>query len=163
MRDTKFIPASELGAVHFSSGTWTLTKTSNIVSYDKTAGDTTDTITCDIPLFGEGAYWGGRVKSVGMLYEVVTAALDAAPTIVLDKLTLDATTKAVSRAAVTQTKTVAGTDTTGTAVGKFALIATVADADLVATDENVRLQVQGTFNGAATGVVKFYGLEVQYA
>lgn len=163
MKDTIFYGALDLPAPQFSAGTWTLTKTGNIHSWDKSAADETPVVSIAVPKFNQGAQFGGRIKSVGIVYSVATAALDAAPSIVLNKLTLNQTTKAVSRAAITDTDTVAGSDTTGTAAGNYTLSAVVADADLVADDENVTYTVEGTFNAAGTTVLKIFGLEVQYA
>lgn len=146
---------------HAQSGTWTYTTAANILSYDKTAADTTNIMTFAVPKLPRTEKLDDPpVSVIAVTYSVATTALDAAVTAVLNLLSKHATTKVWSRSAVTQVLTFAGTDTTGTAAGTFDAITTITTPVRLADNESYELEL--TFNGAAGTVVKLFGMAVTH-
>ena len=145
-----------------SLGTWTLTQASNLIELVKTPANDTSVLTFEIPrdLHGSAVNVSG-ISAVAVHYVVATASLDAAPTVTVNKVTMNASTKAISRAAVSNTLTFAGTNTVGTAAGTY--VANIAFAAAAAAlDESSAYTVEVTFNGAATGALKVGAVEVTY-
>lgn len=154
---------SVLGASpKFTLGTWNLNSTSNILEYVKVAADQTAVVIFDIPRDSLGTGWGRpSIVSVALQYTVGTAALDAAPSVVLNKLTMAADTKVITRAASADTTTVAGTDTTGTAAGTFTVKGAFDTPQVL--EDNEYLTAEFTFDCAATTVLTVRALELEVA
>ena len=143
-------------------GTWALTVASNLVTLDKSAAD--DTSVLYVPIVPEPELPHARardIKYVRFQWSNATAALDAAPTAVLSKVTKNTTTKVRTRATVTQTLTISGTDATGTAVGTFEGLVTPSTP--VRLEDNEELWLEITINAGATSVVKLGAVEFELA
>lgn len=142
-------------------GTFTYTTASNITSLDKTAADDTSVVVFPIKKMPRTLDQDDPAISViEVTYSVATAALDAAPTAVLNKLTKNTTTKVWSRSAVTQTLTFAGTNTAGTAAGTYDAIVTITTPTRLEDNESLELEL--TFNAGATTVLKLFGMAVTH-
>src|SRR3990172_3898164 len=101
----RFYGAHQLGmtATNFTAATWAQDFASNISNFLKSAADDTSLIYIPVPPSPSGQYGEDRQVSVIKIpYVVGTADLDAAPTVVLDLVTIPATTGVAARAAVTQ-------------------------------------------------------------
>jgi hypothetical protein len=141
-----------LTGLMFSTGTWTLTAVSDVMKYRKTAADNSPVVRFFVDPGPEGPASRARnVKKVHVPYTVATADLDAAPTTVIRKISEDGTTRVLSDAVLTETEAKSGTDTTGLAVGDFLLSVTLATPVRLADGEY--LQVEVTFDAAATSVL----------
>ena len=144
-----------------TSGTYTLTLTANILSFDKTAADDTTVVVFPIPKLPRTATQDDPAVSViECSYSVATAALDAAPTAVLNLCSKSATTKVTSRAATTQAITFAGTNTVGTAAGTYDAIVTITTPARLTDLQYYELEL--TFNAAATTVLKLFGISITH-
>lgn len=147
---------------HASAGTWTTTIASNIPQRAKVAADETPTLTFAIPAnLVESGAGKPTIKSVSCQYTVATAALDAAPSIVFNLMTMADTSRAITRAAAADTTTVSGTDTTGTAAGTFAAKGSF-DQPLV-LNGNQYLTAAFAFDCAATTVLTVRGISIETA
>ena len=146
----------------FSAGTWTTSIASNIPTSVKVAADETPVVSFPIPryLFGSGA-GEPKVVSAACQYTVATAALDAAPSMVFNTITLTESTGALARAAAADTTTISGTDTTGTAAGTF-LVKGALDQPLTLSDTEF-LTCAFTYDCAATTVLTIRGLWIETA
>lgn len=160
MAATRLYSAKDINP-HAQSGTWTMVTASNITSFDKTAADDTTVLSIPVPKMPRTYTLDDpAISIIAVTYSVATAALDAAPTAVLNKLSKHATTKVWSRSAVTQAITFAGTDTTGTAAGTFDAIVTITTPTRLADNEALELEL--TFNAGATTVLKVWGAAVTH-
>ena len=157
----QFFSVGKLGLGN-TTGTWTRVTASNVTTLNKTAADDTTTVDVAIPLQpGMFALEKQPIKAIELQYTVATAALDAAPTAVLNKITIDPDTGVITRAAVTQTLTFKGTNTVGTAAGTYFAVITPASPISPNAGEEYTLEV--TFNAAATTVLKVSGLQIDSA
>ena len=147
-----------------TSGTYSFTRTSNILDFVKTPADDTTVVSFSIPIpFRASGAPAIQVNSVGVNFTVGVASLDAAPTIVVNQLTIDGTTRVIARAAVTQsTLTYSGTGTGGLAAGTYTANITFA-AGYLALDAAKAYVVEVTTNAAATSTFKISGVEVDYS
>jgi hypothetical protein len=143
------VPLNLLG---FSTGTWARSLQSNVEVYRKTAADNSPIMFVTLPIPPEFPLAREvNVESVDVYYSVTTAALEAAPVSVLRRKTLVAAT-GPTVATVTETEAITGDDTTGTAEGQYKL--TITPSSPVRLDDNdEQLQVEVTFNAAATTVL----------
>jgi len=168
MAITRNFNPGELVLADTGTGTWAFVLASNVLTFDHTDADDTSTVAIAIPAANFGPGWQDEIKKISVTYTVVTAALDAAPTAVLNRNSWVASTGVYTRAAVTQTLTFEGVDTVGTAAGAGAAgthvaVITIADADLLnrTTLRNYLLEL--TFNAAATTSLKITGISIDYA
>lgn len=145
-----------------ASNTWTYVTASNITSFNHSDADNTSVVTIPIPKLPRTLNQDDPAISViSTTFSIATAALDAAATAVLNKLTKDTSTKIWSRGAVTQTLTFAGTDTTATAAsGTWDAIVTITTPTRLADNETLELEL--TFNAGATTVLKLFGVGVTH-
>lgn len=140
--------------------TWTKTEAANILTLDKTAADNTSVVTIEIPK--EAGFLGidkQPIKSITVMYSVATAALDAAPTAVLNKVSCDATAGTLTRAAVTQTIAFSGTNTVGTAAGTYRAKVSITTPEVPGDTDSYTLAM--TFDAGLTTVLKILGVEVE--
>ena len=155
----RFFGVGELNPSN-TTGTWAQVTASNVTTFNHTAGDDTSILDFVVPT--ASGYLGfdrQPIKAIKVQYTVATAALDAAATAVLNKITVNDTTGVVTRAAVTQTLTFEGTDTTGTAAGTF--FAVITPATPLTPDEGEYYTVELTFNAAATTVLKVADVQIE--
>ena len=163
---TRFYHALELGmtATNFTVGTWAFDLTSNVVTFLKAAADNTSVVIIPIPASPNGALGEDRqVSIIKIPYVVGIADLDAAPSAVLDLVSIPATTGVAARSAIAETETFTGDDAVGIAFasgGQHVHIITVDTPVTTQTDEHLILE--WTVNAAATSTVRFYGIEVTY-
>lgn len=143
-------------------GTWAFVNSSNQTSFDHTDADETAVVVIPIPKMPRTFNQDDPAISViSVTFSIATAALDAAPTAVLSKYSKHATTKVWSDSAVTQVLTFAGTDTAGTAAsGTWDAIVTITTPTRLADNESLELEL--TFNCAATTVLKLWGVGVTH-
>lgn len=154
-----FVP---LGDVVATVGAWARAVAAGIASLDKTAADNTSVLYIPLDAGPETPHPHERnIESVELQYSVATAALDAAPTVTFAKVTKNAATGVRSRAAITTTKAVVGTDTVGLAVGTYTLTATPETPIRCEPNEEAVLEV--TVDAAATSVVKLGSVKVNLA
>lgn len=165
MADTKYWKAAEFpGRIFNTTGTWAFATASNVTTFNHTDADDTSILTIPIPKLGELGKQNAP-KEIGVVYTVVTADLDAAPTAVLNKYALNTTTGVSTRSAVTQTLTFGGADTVGTAAGAGAAgthIAKVTPSTVEALDPEEQYILELTFNAGATTVLKVTDIYVTY-
>lgn len=137
------------------TGTWATTVASNVRTKNKTATDETSTIYFDVlPPIEKSATQvtqGVKLLTVVVPYVVTVAALEAAVTLALYKVT-EVPGGADTAASVTGTLAITGDDTTGTAVGEYTATFTVTTPEFV--QDNVRYGVEFVINSAATTVPK---------
>jgi hypothetical protein len=150
------VPLALLG---FSAGTWARSLVANIEAWVRTAADAANTMFVTLPIPPEYPYAHERtVTSIDVFYEIVTAALDTAPTAVLRRKTLAAGT-IPTIATETETEVLSGDDTTGAAVGQYRHRITPATPVRLDGNEE-QLQFDWTFDAAATSVVRIYAVRV---
>lgn len=146
------IPIENLTAV---TGTWAKTVASNVRTLNKTATDETSTIYFDVlpPIETSGTVvtQGVKLLTVTVPYVVTIAALEAAPTLTLYKVTEDED-GADTAASVTGTLAFSGDNTTGTTNGEYRATFTITSPEFV--QDNVRYGVEFVINSAATTVPK---------
>ena len=167
MAITKTFGVGEIALTN-TTGTWTYVTSSNVQSFNHTDADDTSIVSIPIPFSNFGPGWQDELKAITVTYTVVTAALDAAPTAVLNRNSWVAATGVKTRAAVTQTLPCRGVDTTGTAAGAGAAgthtaIVTIADADLLNRTTLRDYLLELTFNAAGTTVLKITGISIDFA
>ena len=98
---SKFISPLEF---QFTSGTWTPTIASNVVSMVRTAADAAFTALIPLKLESNASVLKGvKIKSIDVFYAIGTAAADDFATVELEKMTLGADDTAITGAAVTGT------------------------------------------------------------
>lgn len=157
----QFIGVGELNPAN-TTGTWTRVTASNVTTYNKTVADDTTTVDFEVPaLPGMFALDRQPVKAIEVQYSVATAALDAAPTAVLNKITIDPATGVITRAAVTQTLTFKGTNTVGTAAGTY--FAVITPSAPISPNAGETYTVEVTFNAGLTTVLKVGGINLETA
>jgi hypothetical protein len=150
-----------MGSIGFSSGTWARALTANIENWGRTAADAAPIVFCTIPM--PPALPAAReveVESIDLFYEIATAALDAAPTVVVRAVTAAAAT-IPTLVTQTETEAVTGDDTTGTAVGQYRHRTTITTPYRAAGNDD-RLQYECTIDCAATTVLRVYGIRANY-
>lgn len=160
-RVMKLIPFS---AIIATVGTWAAAVASNLATFNKTAADNTSVLYVPLHAALEPETPHARernVKSVEVEYSVGTADLDAAPTAVLSKVTMDVATGVRTRATVTETEAFIGTNTVGLAVGTY--IHTITPESPVRLEDNEELWLELTIDAAATSVVKIGRIAVEIA
>mgnify|MGYP001591717419 FL=1 len=99
------------------TGTWAEDLASNVFSYKHTDADDTSVVAIPVPRYNGGKTWRNSPSIIKVTYTVTTAALEAAPTAVLDKMSWASATGVTTRSAVTQALTFGGVDAVGTAAG----------------------------------------------
>lgn len=159
-RTKKFLSLSSIIA---TVGTWALAIASNIATFNKSAADDTSVLYIPIHEGLDPESPDARERTVSLIevpYSVATAALDAAPSAVLSKVTISETTGVRTRSTLTQTLAFIGTDTGGLNVGTF--IAQVTPATPVRCENNEELWLELTINAAATSVVKLFPPRIKY-
>ena len=160
MAATRLYTATQMDMKGYT-GTFTLTNASNQTYWEKTAADNTSIVAIPIPKIPRTLNQDDpAISIIAVTYSVATTALDAAATAVLSKHTKSTTTKVWTAAAVTQTLTFAGTDTTGTAAGTFDAIVTITTPTRLADNECLELEL--TFNAAVGTVLKLFGMAITH-
>jgi hypothetical protein len=144
------------------NGSWTFSTSGNVPSFNKqAAADTTTTLhpisRRYFPLGPSGAL---ALAKASVLFTVGTAGLSSAPTAVLDQVTINATTRAVTRAAAVQTLAFVGTDTVGTSTGNYSAEVSITTPILLPPTDYYVLEL--TWVAAATSVLKIFGLELAF-
>ena len=147
-------------------GTWVQDLTSNVRTYKKMAGNDTSVISIQVPKYNGGAFWQNAPSILKVTYTVVTTALDAAPTAVLNENNWASATGVTTRSAVTQAITFGGVDATGTAAGAGAdgthvAIVTITTPTQLTDAESLFLEL--TLNAAIDTDLRIQALEVTYA
>jgi hypothetical protein len=140
-----------------SAGTWTPTLTSNALGDFRTRADAAFNLFVPIKVPGNSvALQGARLKSVELIYKIVTAACDSVTTVELEKQSIAASTNVVSGAAVSITLNAAeDTDAERLAVASHRIIVTLDTPEWVDNDVFYTLYV--TFDAAATTDFTLYG------
>lgn len=159
----RFHSAADLGlhAGNATTGAWTTDLTSNIYSLKKAAAATTSVVNLPVPKAPKSEWQEDGVPTViEVNYLVSTAALSSAPTAILNKISRDTSTGAVTRTAVTQTLTFTGANTVGTATGAYDAVVTITTPTAIADNETLVLSL--TMNEAATSVLNINGMTVTY-
>lgn len=165
-RNQRYYSFDDLGVTtaNFTVGTWTRTIGSNIISYVKGDADDTSIVYLPIPRSPSGLYGAdAKISVITIPYVLADADLEAAPTAVVNKISIPAATGVVARSAVTQVLTFGGDDAIGIAVangGQHTAIITITGGLLLADDESANLEL--TLNAAATTTITMYGLAVTY-
>lgn len=158
-REKYILPLAALG---FTAGTWTPTLTSNVLTARKTAADNAPTVVFTFtPPAETPLRWEQQVEAVELPYKVATAALDAAPTITVRKVTLNETSGVVSVATVSATTAIRGLNTTGTAAGDYVIKSTFATPTRL--EDNEYLQVEVAFDAAGTTVLDVFPARITLA
>src|SRR5687767_1402277 len=124
----RFFNAADLALTpsNATTGVWASQLASNEYTLHKAAAATTSVVNIPVPRAPMGNYTEDAPVSVIRIgYNVTTAALSSAPTVILNKLTMGASNGQLTRAAVTQTLTFGGLDSVGTAVGEHFAIVTI--------------------------------------
>ena len=153
----KFYTAKDLAPIN-SGGAWNWTLTSNLVSFVKTAAADTTKLLFTVPRDTKSSGLTDATPSgIRVNFVVATAGLSSAPTATVNKVTYNATTRAISRAAITSTVTIAGTDTVGTSAGTYSADITFAPQQLL---DNEALTVEVSFVAAATSALSVGGAGV---
>lgn len=161
MAQKKFYAVNELQPLN-TAGAWTMTHAANLTSLNKTANADTSTLVFPIPRnIRPGGTGEPQIVSIAAQWDNATAALSSAPTVTVNKVSINDTTKAVTRAALANTLTIAGTDAVGTATGDFTAKAALNQPYTLLDNEALTFEI--TFAAAATSVVKVYGLQVEFA
>lgn len=145
-----------------TTGAWAYQLAANIFSWHKNAAATNSVINIQVPYDERGGLQSdGMLSAVSYDYAVATANQTAAPTLVLRKLTKNATTGVTASAVVPSTTTFTGTNTVGSAIGTYNGVATVTTPTALGDDEYIVLEI--TQNEAATSVLDIYGATATYA
>lgn len=137
------------------TATWTLAKSSDILSYNKTPGDSAPAF--EIPLtdyFSQDELVGTTIDKVVIHYNVTVADITTA-TAEFHTVAYNATTNVPAATTVAATGTL-----TKTAAATYAIELTPASTIKVDQDTLVSLEV--VFTGAATTAIKLYGLDIYY-
>ena len=143
-----------------TTGTWTVQLSSGKVSLHKAAAATTSVVNIPVKKDNRPGFEDSLIKSITVSYTVGTAALTSAPTAVLNKNTVSATTGAQTNATVAGTLAFAGTSTNGTEIGSFNATFTVTSPAQIADTDSLILTL--TMNEAATSVLDITGVKVDY-
>jgi hypothetical protein len=152
------VPLATIGR---SAGTWTHVLTTNEETLVKAAADETPILFFTVPLPAETPPAHERtIKFIDFYYEVATAALEAAPTTVIRRKELAAGTVSVLTTE-TETEAIAGDDTTGTAVGQYRQ--RITPSTPIRADDDELIQVESSFNAAATTVLRIRAVTVTLA
>lgn len=141
-----------LGAIIATVGTWALDTTSSLPNLKHTAADNTSVlfIPLNLPPEISIAPQNYQIAKVDFQYVIGTAALDAAPTAALARISTVETTGVRTRTAeTTPTMSFVGTNTVGTAAGTYIGTATPA-ASLAHLENNEQFWLELTLNAAAT-------------
>lgn len=158
MASTRLYTATEMNLRGYT-GTFTMTNSSNQSYWLKTDADNTSIVAIPIPKIPRTLNLDDPAVSViAVTYSVATASLDAAPTAVLSKHSKHATTKVWTDGSVANALTFAGTNTAGTAAGTYDAIVTVTTPVRMTDLECLELEL--TFNAAATTVLTIFGMAV---
>lgn len=167
MANTKNFNPGDLVLADTGTGAWAFVLASNVLTFDHTDADDTSTVAISIPRGEFGDKVQDALKKITVTYTVVTAALEAAPTAVLNRNSWVESTGVYTRAAVTQALTFGGADSVGTAAGAGAAgthtaIVTIADADVLNRTSLRNYMLEVTFNAATTTVLKITGVSIEY-
>ena len=156
----RFIPIQALNP-STSAGTWAYTTASNLTALVKTPAANTSVVSFSLPRDLSGAYNPPGITQVSINWTTGVAALSSAPTLTVNKVVIDPSTRAVSRSAVTPAlSAISGTDTTGTATGDFTFNASFHPTTL---DDTSAYTFEISFVAAATSTLKVSGVEITYA
>jgi len=149
-----------------TTGVWTLALAAGIFTLNKAAAATNTVLTVQIPSDQkESGHEDGPLSSFKMFYQVTTANITTAPSVVLSKISHNTTTGVVSSAAVPQAITFGGIDTIGKVAGAGAAgshIAIVTVTTPTALADNEALYATFTMGEAATTVLDISGFEFNY-
>ncbi len=156
---SKFIPPSKILK---TAGTWTPAISSNVISEAKSAADEATTLLIPIDLEGaDVALQGAKIQSVDIWYKIATAAADDFATVAASKVTLPASSVAVSGAAVTVTCD-ADHDTAAErkATGDHKMTVTFSSPAFLEDNETIWISL--VIDCAATTVLSIYGAQINF-
>ena len=138
-----------------SAGVWTMTKASDMWHLLKTAGDNAPVFEVPITDFlPQDALKGATLDKVVIHYNV-TAANITTTAAEFHTITYNATTNAPAATTVAATGTLPKT-----AGATYAV--TLTPASTITLDQDTMVGLEVTLSGAATTVIKIYGLDVYY-
>lgn len=138
-----------LTAANVNVGVAALTITAGTAKLTKAAAATNSVVNIPVPKFNfEPGSENGRLASAAIAYSVGAAAFTGAPTAVLNKQTVNATTGAVTTSTTAATVAFVGTNTVGTAIGDYLVTITVTTP--VSLQDNESSYIALTMNEAAT-------------
>jgi len=158
---TQFIPP---GQCHYITGTWTdvAGSVANTIVKEKTAADTTSTLTIPITIPQNSVgLKGGYLKSVDIWWTVTTAALDAL-TATIYKATLPANGAAFSAPASQAFTYDAGHDTAAERLTLDEHKMTVTITNPAWLDDDDLWTVQLSVDNALTSVFRFHGARANF-
>jgi hypothetical protein len=169
----RFFNVLELGltAANATTGVWTLALSAagvpaSTVSLDKAAAGTTSVIHIPVPRAQKAeAQEDGQATVLKLFYNVTTANLTTAPSVVLNKVSQNTSTGLNTITAITQAITFAGVDAIGKVAGAAAAgshIAVVTITTPVTLADNETLIATFTMGEAATSVLDITGMSVAY-
>ena len=145
------------GDFEMSAGTWTMTESSNVVSYDRTAADAAVTVLVPIRIPSNAkALKGAKLTSIDVGYLIGTAAADDFATVELEKVSINADDVAASGAAVDVTLDAAHDSAAERkAADDHTMTITIDDPEFL--DDGDCYWLKMVIDCAATTVLKFYG------
>jgi hypothetical protein len=155
----RLFTARQLNAFN-TTGSWSYSYSGNLVSFVKTPNADTTTLSFEFERDLSTADGNTGITRVSINYVVATASLSSAPTATVNKVTIDPSTRVVSRSAVTQAITFSGTNTVGTAAGTYTADITF-DQSAITFGEAFTVEI--TFVAAATTALSVNGAELNYA
>jgi hypothetical protein len=156
----KFIPHQKMT---FTTGTWTDTFSGGRSSNVKTAGDTTSTVDIPIDLPRRSGEHGVKLTSLQVAYRCTTAALDAAPSLVLYRQEYDLVTAAADGDVVAATVATTGDGVVAADAQDRIVTFTVDEPDWdYSTEGSCTYFARLTLDAGASSVVSVLGAFVNY-
>ena len=137
------------------AGTWTRSVASGVITYTKTAGDTAPVFEIALSdYFAQDALSGATIDKVVVHYKPTVANITSAAG-EFHTVAYNATTNVPAATTIAATGTL-----TVTAASTYA--ATLTPATAIVADQDMLVQLELTFTGAATTVIALYGLDIYY-
>ena len=143
------------GAFEMSAGTWAVAESSNVVSNNRTANDSSVTVLVPIPIpSNSSAFKGAKLTSIDVGYLIGTAAADDFATVELEKTTIGADNVAVTL------DTAHDTAAERKAADDHTMTITIDSPEYL--DDGDCYWLKMVIDCAATTVLKFYGAVAHY-
>ena len=146
----------------FSAGTWAQTILNNVWSMNRTAADASFLVFVPVPIPSNSvASKGAYLKSIEVMYSIVTAAADDMAAVALYKNTLaaDGTLNSAAGIAITM-DTAHDTGAERKTLDEHRMVATLDTAAWIDNDEYYHLEF--LVDAAATTVFKVFGALINY-
>ncbi len=155
---SQFIPPSQ---IQKSAGTWTPTLATNDVYERRTAADANFNLFIPIPIpSNSSTQKGGYLKSVEVIFNITTAALDDIATVALKKLSFSSAGASTGSDVTVTLDTANDTAAERKATGTHRMTITLSTPVWVDNDEAFVAYI--ACDGSTTGVFDLYGAVANY-